>query len=136
MKNFKKIKLTLITGLIFVSLLIAPLTMAASIFDQASTGLKDVGDAAYGSTNKVDETLFAGGLISIINSLLTFIGFLFFLLLIYAGFLWMNAHGREEQVEKAKKITREAVIGLIIVILARVFTELVLTQIGTAITAK
>jgi hypothetical protein len=55
------------------------------------------------------------------------------MLLIYAGFLWMTARGKEEQVDKAKRITREVVIGLIIIVLARIITEFVLTQIGNAI---
>lgn len=108
---------------------------ASSLFNQASSGLKNATDAAYGDEvgNSVKQTTFTAGLIKIINNLLAFVGVLFLLLLIYAGYLWMTARGKEEQIEKAKKITREVVIGLIIIILAKIITELVLTYLSSAI---
>lgn len=143
MKIFKEAKIKKIIPLvILVSLLISPVAWAAdtpSIFDKISNGAKNAINEAFGGSKKVDLTggeygdPFMRMLIMVINSLLTFIGVLFFLLLIYAGYLWLNARGHEEQVEKAKKITREALIGLIIIILARILTELILTQIGQAI---
>ena len=105
---------------------------ATSIANQAQGGLNTAVDEVYGRDVKVDENTFNQGLITIINALLTFVGILFFLLIIYAGYLWMTARGAEEQVTKAKKITREAVIGLLLIVLARIFTEFILTQIGNA----
>ncbi len=106
-----------------------------SITNQAGGGLNTAVQEAYGGGNKVNvnEGTFTQGLVIIINNLLTFIGILFFLLIIYAGYLWMTARGNQEQVEKAKKITREAVIGLLIIILARIFTEFILSQVGSAV---
>ncbi len=106
-----------------------------SIFERMTSGVKETINKAYGGGQEVKVTgnTFADNLIKIINYLLTFVAILVFLLLIYSGYLWMNARGREEQVDKAKKITREAVIGLLIIILARLFTEFILSQIGTAI---
>jgi len=45
----------------------------------------------------------------------------------------MTARGNQEQIDRAKKITREIVIGLIIILLSRIATEFILTQIGKAI---
>ena len=106
-----------------------------SITNQAGGGLNTAVQEAYGGGNKVNvnQGTFTQGLVIIINNLLTFIGILFFLLIIYAGYLWMTARGNQEQVEKAKKITREAVIGLLIIILARIFTEFILSQVGSAV---
>ncbi|MDX9893606.1 MAG: hypothetical protein RB292_04335 [Patescibacteria group bacterium] len=108
---------------------------ATSIYEQAKSGAQAAIDASVGGGESVDTSgdPFLTGLAVIINSLLTFIGIIFFMLLIYAGFLWMTARGKEEQVDKAKRITREVVIGLIIIVLARIITEFVLTQIGNAI---
>lgn len=52
----------------------------------------------------------------VINSLLTFLGIAFILLMIYGGFLWMSDQGNEEQVKKAKSLITAAVIGIAIVL--------------------
>lgn len=105
---------------------------SASILQKAKSGLQTTINEAYGggSNVPVGTNAFVDSLFKILNSLLTFIGVIFFLLLIYAGYTWMMARGNEEHVEKAKKMTREVVIGLIIILMARIITELALTQIG------
>ncbi len=52
----------------------------------------------------------------IIKTLLSFLGVLFLILMIYGGFLWMTARGNEEQVTKSKNLIIAAIIGLIIVV--------------------
>ena len=59
----------------------------------------------------------------IIGAGLAFIGILFFILMIYGGFLWMTARGNEQQVEKAKNLIISAVIGLVIVLSAYAITS-------------
>jgi hypothetical protein len=49
---------------------------------------------------------------------LGFLGIAFLLLTIWAGYLWMTARGNEQQVEKAKTVIIDTVIGLIIVLAA------------------
>ena len=53
---------------------------------------------------------------------MAFIGVIFFVLMIYGGFLWMTARGNEQQVEKAKDLIISAVIGLIIIFAAYAIT--------------
>ncbi|MFH1789897.1 MAG: hypothetical protein ABH832_02405 [bacterium] len=53
-----------------------------------------------------------------IKVILSTLGVIFFVLTIYAGFLWMTAGGNEEQIEKSKKLLKRAVIGLIIILSA------------------
>lgn len=122
--------------LIAVGLVVALPVHAATLFDRATGALGKAVDAAYGGGESVavNENTFLESLIGIINPLITLIGIIFFLLLIYAGYLWMTARGNEEEVTKAKKITREAIIGLIIILLARLLTEFILSQIGKVIT--
>lgn len=60
-----------------------------------------------------------------ISYALGFLGVIFILLIIYAGFLWMTAAGNEEKVEKAKKIISRAAIGLAIVLIALAVTYFV-----------
>ena len=77
---------------------------------------------------------FEARLIAVINFLIGFIGIIAFLLLIYAGYEWMMARGNEEKVEKAKRVVREVIIALLILVFARIFTEFVLTQIEKSLT--
>ena len=112
---------------------------AADIFKQISGGFKAMANPAYagpGGSVTVSPYTFANSLIAIINVLLTFVGVVFFLLLAYSGYLWMTAHGNEEQVKKAKEMMKEIVIGLIVIIVARLFTEFLLTQVGKIIEAN
>jgi hypothetical protein len=54
----------------------------------------------------------------VIKVALTAVGSVFFLLMIYAGFLWMTARGDEEPITKAKDIIKAAIIGLVITVAA------------------
>jgi len=60
-------------------------------------------------------------IVRVVNYVLTFIGVIFLMMTIYGGFMWMTAAGNEEKVKKGKGLLQTAVIGLVIVILARVF---------------
>jgi cbb3-type cytochrome oxidase subunit 3 len=52
----------------------------------------------------------------VIAVILSFLAIIFFLLIFYAGILWMTARGNSEAVTKAKDIMEAAVIGLLIVV--------------------
>lgn len=132
MKNLKKHFFALILISLFLALTFAPGLYAASMFDQISGSVKTFTDQAIGGGQavRVDQTTFLNSLMKIINYLLTFLGTLFMLGVIYAGFLWMTAKGNEEQVGKAKEMIKQFVIGLIIIISARIITEFILINIG------
>lgn len=51
---------------------------------------------------------------NIVRIVLGFIGVIFLLLILFAGFRWMTSRGDEKQIMQAKKILVSAVIGLII----------------------
>ena len=70
----------------------------------------------------------------IIRVLLSLLGVIFLVLMVYAGFLWMTARGEEEPVTKAKDIIRQAIIGMIIVFLAYAITGFVVNAIVNATT--
>jgi uncharacterized membrane protein YdfJ with MMPL/SSD domain len=44
------------------------------------------------------------------------LGVLFLVLMIYAGYMWMTAHGNEEKVQKAKNIIVQVLIGIVVVV--------------------
>jgi len=70
--------------------------------------------------------------VRIVNHLLTFIGVLFVLMIIYGGlmwmtggatdFLWLAGPGKDQpgKIQKAKQVLRDAIIGLAIIMLAKV----------------
>lgn len=133
----KRLRSTLVSLLLLAVLLPGAASAAKPIGDQVSGGFNTMVKWAIGGGSDVTitKTTFNSSLIYVINFLLSFIGLLFFLLMLYAGYLWMTARGNDELVQKAKKIIREAVTALIIILLARLFTEFILTAIGQAIEA-
>lgn len=65
----------------------------------------------------------------IIGLILSFIGIIFLGLTVYAGFLWMTAQGNAGQVDKAKDLLINAIIGLVIVTAAYSITIFVGNQL-------
>jgi hypothetical protein len=72
----------------------------------------------------------------IIKYTLGFLGTVFLVLIIYGGFLWMTAGGNEQQIEKAKKILSNSVIGLLVVILAYGLSIFIINVIISATTTS
>jgi len=66
----------------------------------------------------------------IVRIVLYLLGILFVLLIIYGGIKWMTSAGNEEQIKKAKGLLVNAVIGLVIVVLAYAIASFVVTQLG------
>lgn len=67
---------------------------------------------AAGVTSGGDLVTIIGRLI---NILLGFLGVVFLVLMLYAGFIWMTAGGDEKKVEKARAYIRNSIIGLVII---------------------
>ncbi len=76
---------------------------------------KDTAIANAGFGGEIRANVFIGKLI---NGLAGVLGVLIFLIILYAGFLWLTAGGNEDQVTKAKTWLRNGLIGLFIVIAA------------------
>lgn len=71
---------------------------------------------AYQNQTKTDaKEAILGRVGGIVGLILSFIGIIFLVLTVYAGFLWMTAQGNSGQVEKAKDLLINAIIGLVIV---------------------
>lgn len=73
----------------------------------------------YAATNagyntRVHEDALEVTLGKIAYTLFSFLGIIFTGLVIYGGLRWMTARGNEDEVQKAKRIIRDAAIGLII----------------------
>lgn len=116
-KIFSKLIFSLFI-LIFSIFLAVNITLAASTTPAldagsqlgAAAGSSGAGYGAYSDPRNI--------VMNVIRITLGFLGTLFVVLTVYAGFLWMTAGGAEENIEKAKKLLYRSVLGLIIVLSA------------------
>ncbi len=96
--------------------IIAPMQVRAQDGFGFGSQLDNVAEeSGYDPNNDVSVEERVSNIISIV---LSFLGVIFMVLMIVAGFNWMTAGGNEEQVKKATEMIKAAIIGLIIVVSA------------------
>jgi len=78
------------------------------------------------SGGQLQPEIFIG---NIIQTVLQFLGVLFLCFVIYGGFTWMTAADEADKVKKAKKIIKNSVIGLVIVVLAYAISAFVVQNV-------
>ncbi len=108
------------------------LLLPAAAFAQlseAQSSLEDVGTGigSEATANELPELI--GNLIAVLLSVL---GIIFVVLVVYAGFLYLTSQGEEDKVKKAKKLLSQAVIGLVIIIAAYAIADFVIDALVTA----
>lgn len=117
---------------IFVStfLVLILIVSALPVFAQVEE-LQNFGKAAYGEEvaqqQETQGPLIIAG--KVINIALGTVGTIVVILFIYSGFLWMTAAGNEEKITKAKRILSNAIIGIVIVIMAYAISYFVINQL-------
>jgi hypothetical protein len=94
-------------------------------------GLEETAEKA-GLPGAGSQTSLAAIVGTIISYAMGIIGTVLLVLILYGGFLWMTAAGEEEKVTKAKDIIKNAVIGLIIVVLAYGIAKFVVNALTKA----
>jgi hypothetical protein len=113
-KNKRIFKLLLVVMLVVTTASFVALPVLASSHDY---GLSDTAKAAkldiFGSADDLPSKI---GIV--IFAILSFIGVIFLVIVIYGGFLWMTAGGNTEQTKKASTMIRNGVIGIIIISLS------------------
>lgn len=122
---FKKICISIFIGLT-VLIFTYPVFAAPNIgLGEGGMAQNIAGQSGY-DTNQ-DEYTVSRTVGGIIRGVLTFVGVIFLVLTVYAGFLWMTASGSEDKITQAKKILSSSVIGLVIVTAAYGITALVMS---------
>ena len=125
MKYFKK-NLIVFTLLFLVFFFVAGTCLAAGLTEWNSTLDDTAGtDAAGYDTN----TTVQGVVGTVITAVLSLLGVIFLILMIYGGFIWMLARGNESEVEKAQGIIRGAIFGLAIILAAYALTYFVVESL-------
>ncbi len=109
----------MVVGLLLGSFVIAKFALAGNLdvglgFGQA-TGL-----------GSADPRLIIANIIRIV---LGFLGIIFIILIIYAGWLWLSAAGNADKIDKAKKVLIAAVIGLVIILASFAITSFILSKL-------
>lgn len=112
----KTLKYLLITIFFGVSLGFFSTASADSTLDGLNAAAKPVG--AYTSQvndNKTAREIVLNKVGGLVGLILSFVGIIFLLLMVYAGLQWMTSQGNSATVDKAKELMINALIGLIIV---------------------
>ena len=130
--NFKIIKNAALV-LILSFIILSPLFCYAAVDNLKDAFRKPLDQAAGGSGYNTTKSVGVEGMISlVITTVLTFVGVIFLVLAIYGGYTWMLARGNEQEVEKAKNILINAVIGLVVVIAAYAISWFIINALGGA----
>lgn len=85
----------------------------------------NVVDAYKTQVASPDDNFLSTKVGSIIGLVLSFVGVIFLILMIFAGLTWMTASGNQEKVNKSKDLMINAVIGLVIVMAAYAITAFI-----------
>ncbi|NCF74981.1 MAG: hypothetical protein GWO87_00625 [Xanthomonadaceae bacterium] len=121
---------------IAIILLLFPCFTLLATDDTASPNLTNSSGFLNGAAQKVgfntEKTEMEPVLGKIIKTLISFLGVVFFVLIIYGGFIWMTAGGNNDKVATAKNIIINSVIGLAIVMFAYAITWYIVSQLGSS----
>ncbi len=125
LKLFKR-KLNQLFIVVLFFAIFAPFVVSA----KPNLGTNYVGNLGLTEANNTDPRAFA---INIVKYLMTFLGIIAVLVVLYGGFIWMTAGGNEDKVDKAKKMIISGAIGLVIVLSAFAIITFVINVTGSAL---
>lgn len=121
----KKIQVLIALIALLIGLQSIPVLAQSYSFKEDSGVGQTAKEAGYDTNKPEIETRIS----QLINIVLSVLGVLFLILIIYGGVIWMTAAGNEEKAKKAKELITEAVIGLIIVLAAYAITFFVVNRL-------
>jgi len=113
-------------------LLLCPVVGFAQI-DPSDTGLDETAMEAGFVTDEgtpPELTTFIG---TIINVVLGLSGIALVVLFVYGGILWMTAMGNKEQVDKAKRLLTNTIIGMVIIVAAYAIADYIVASLTLAV---
>ncbi|MBT4153151.1 MAG: hypothetical protein HOE53_00715 [Candidatus Magasanikbacteria bacterium] len=127
--SFTRLLLLSVCGLA----LLLPMTVSA-VQSNPAAGLRETVATAELADKSINEKngpalLQLAG--RIIANALSLLGVLFFIIIVYAGFIWMTARGDETLINKAKESVTAAIIGVVVILVAYAVTNLVFNSAGT-----
>ncbi len=108
----------------------APRAVGGNPFDRAlgAEGISGVQGGAGLGTTQAELPVIIG---RIINVILGFLGIILLFYVLYAGFKWMTAGGNPKQVDEARDMIKNAVIGMVIIVAGFAISNFVIKQLST-----
>ena len=102
-------------------------------FDRAKNSLYLTAEDSYDT--KTYESRY--GILALIGQgtrmVFSLLGVMLVIIFIYAGFLWMTAGGDTEQIDKAKKWMRNAVLGLLLILCSYLISTYIISFMNTSL---
>ena len=71
--------------------------------------------------------------VSLVRLLMTFLGIIAVVIILYGGFVWLTAAGNEDKVASAKKIIAAGIIGLVIILAAFLIVNFVVENVSESL---
>jgi uncharacterized membrane protein len=138
-----KFKSSILKQIFFLFVLLSLLVLPYFVFAQENTNsnttnannnnplnrLENVASGEQGAYAEANEFTFSMIIGQVVRMLLSFLGIIFVVLIIVAGFQWMTANGNQESISKAKGSLQSSIIGLIIVVSAYAVWEFISSQL-------
>lgn len=106
------------------------LAVGAGLLSAVAVQAGDYGLGAAAPDTLPKNTDISGTIGTVIGTVLAYTGTIFFILVVYAGIMWMMAAGNDENIKKAQNILKGAIIGLIIILSAYAITNFFGTQLA------
>src|SRR3990167_2386008 len=116
MLNKKSSKYYFLLATVLIVLVLLPVVFLLSA--NASAQTNDLYGVNYGAGAGLGSEDLRVSVIKVIRTILGVLGIVALMLILYAGFVWMTAGGKADRIEQAKKIIFNAVIGLLIIMMA------------------
>jgi hypothetical protein len=121
-RKTRKIILFLAMIISLAGLLSTLATPTLAVGDLESKIKTNLNDSAYFYPEAKEPTEIVGNVIKLALGTIVLI---FFVLIVYAGFRWMTAGGKDEDVAAAKKLIGNAMIGVAVILFAYAITYFV-----------
>lgn len=111
-----------------IFLLVPMLSLAQGLQPDALSDINSQNEVFLGKAGLGTGASVSSVISRVIRVVLSFLGIIFLVLIIYAGFTWMTAAGNEDNIRRAKMVMTAAVIGLAIVLGAYIITYFILDK--------
>lgn len=116
---------------LIVSLILSTFLFAFAVMPVLAQTSLDTG-ISYGTYTGLGTKDLREGVMRIINVLLSFLGIIAIIIMLWGGFIWLTSGGSEEKVGQAKKIITAGIVGLVIIFIAFAIAQFVITQLISA----
>jgi hypothetical protein len=117
-------KKVFLAGLL-ASMVILPTFVLASNYGLTETATQAKLNEGFGGQTTIQ--VFIG---TLIGTGLSFVGVVFFILMLYGGFLWMTARGNEDQTSKAIGTITAGAIGMVIIMASYAITSFLFSSLN------